>query len=366
MKYFLVGGAVRDKLMGHDPKDQDFVVVGSTPEEMLAQGFEQVGAAFPVFLHPVTREEFALARTETKTGEGYQGFDCKFGPEVTLEEDLARRDLTINSIAYDAITDTYIDPFGGRDDIKNKVLRHTSAAFAEDPLRVIRLARFYARFDKFAVHQDTVALACKIVASGEMDALSFERYWVELRKVMSEETPRFGRFLSALCNFDALNTCAFFKDILGEGRMWCIRELTEYRKLYERGITKIALRDPDLAVAVFVASFERGAPLVHQAVPARVTRLVKNVRNFEHSGDSYSVYNALAVTRSVVEKTEALTDLIAYLRATGFDNRADELEVGFDIVSNITAEPFMHLVGAEIGKALKQARLAALAEEFGE
>jgi tRNA nucleotidyltransferase/poly(A) polymerase len=363
MNFLLVGGAVRDQLMGFDPKDRDYVVLGSTPDEMLAQGFEQVGAAFPVFLKD--GEEYALARTETKTGEGYQGFSCAFGPEVTLEEDLARRDLTINSIACDPISGEYFDPYNGRADIASKTLRHTSAAFAEDPLRVIRLARFYARFDNFSVAPDTVTLACKIVASGEMDALSFERYWVELNKVMRDETPRISRFMQALFNFGALDTCAFFKDIFGSER-WLAEVLNVLMSRYERGITRIALKDPDLAVAVLVALFEDSAPLAHQAVPTRVTRLVKNFRAFEMDNDSCAVYNALAATRSLSEKTEALTDLVACLQAAGHGDRAEGLLTGFDIVSDITAEPFMHLSGAEIGKALKQARLAALVEEFGE
>jgi len=364
MKILLVGGAVRDSLLGYDPKDRDYVVLGSTPEEMIANGFEQVGAAFPVFLKD--GEEYALARTETKTGEGYLGFSCAFSPEVTLDEDLARRDLTINSIAYDPVAAEYYDPHNGRVDLDNKTLRHTSPAFAEDPLRVIRLARFFARFNQFTVAPETVVLACKIVTSGEMDTLSFERYWAELHKVMSEPEPRFGRFLDALCNFGVLTNCAFFKDILGADRYWSIHKLTEYKKLYERGITKIAIRDPDLAVAVLVASFEDCALLSHQAVPTRVSRLVKNFRAFGLASNCYSVYNTLARTRALCEKTEALSDLIECIRAGGFAAAATELEIGFEIVSAINAEPFMHLSGAEIGNALKRARLTALAEKFGE
>lgn len=356
---------MRDALLNHTPNDYDYVVVGADRQWMLDNGFQPIDASsFPIFLKD--GEEFALARTETKTGEGYQGFDCKFGPDVTLEEDLARRDLTINSIAYDAITDTYIDPFDGRGDIANKVLRHTSAAFAEDPLRVIRLARFYARLDRFSVDVETVNLACKIVNSGEMDTLSFERYWTELHKAMCDQYPHIGRFLQALFNFGALDKCAFFNDVFGPTR-WIAEEINVMLHRYERGITKVALKDPDLAVAVLVALFESDAPLAHQAVPTRVSRLVKNFRYFaDVDRDSQSVHKALADTRSLNEKTEALTDLVACLQAAGDSHGAESLLTGFDIVSNITAEPFMHLTGAEIGKALKQARLAALVEEFGE
>lgn len=362
MKIYLVGGHVRDRLMGRESVDRDYVVVGATPEQMLAQDFDQVGAAFPVFLHPVTRDEYALARVETKVGEGYQGFACRFGPDVTLEDDLSRRDLTINSIAYDEQTGEYFDPYNGRDDIENKVLRHTSAAFSEDPLRVVRLARFYARFEKFTVHPDTVNLACAIVNGGEMDTLSFERYWAELLKVMSDDRPNVGRFFSALHNFGALEKCAFFKDVFGTTR-WQTILTANVSAEYESRLAKVARRDPELAVAIVVALFETGAPLTHQAVPTRVARLVKNVRSLEYSSTPNVVYNVLAATRALNEKTEALTDVVAFLRVlVSHSDFADDLEAGFEIVSNISAEPFMHLTGAEIGKALKQARLEALAK----
>lgn len=365
MKVYLVGGAVRDRLMGQESVDRDYVVVGATPEQMLAQDFDQVGAAFPVFLHPVTHDEYALARVETKVGEGYQGFACRFGPDVTLEDDLARRDLTINSIAYDEATGEYIDPYNGRVDIINKTLRHTSAAFSEDPLRVVRLARFYARFEKFTVHQDTVNLACAIVDGGEMDALSFERYWAELRKVMSDDQPNVNRFFSALFYFGALEKCAFFEDTFGTTR-WRTVLTTNVRAEYEGRLAKVAQRDPELAVAIVVALFETMAPLAHQAVPTRVTRLVKTMRSFEYTSTANAVYNTLAVTRALSEKTEALNDVIAFLRVQRPGSIfADDLEAGFTVVSKINAEPFMHLTGAEIGKALKQARLEALTEMLG-
>jgi Poly A polymerase head domain len=364
MKIYSVGGQVRDRLMNRESVDKDYLVVGATPEQMLEQSFEAVGAAFLVFLHPVTRDEYALARTETKVGEGYQGFACRFGPDVTLEEDLFRRDLTINSVAYDDTTGEYFDPCNGRADIENKVLRHASAAFSEDPLRVIRLARFYARFDQFTIHPDTVKLACAIVDSGEMDALSFERYWAELLKVMSDDRPNVGRFFSSLHNFGVLDKCAFFKDVFGTTR-WDVVLTANVGIDYESYLAAVAAYDPELAVAILVALFENHAPLTHQAVPTRVSRLIRNVRGFEYDGDAYAVYNALAATRSLNEKTEALTDLTSFLRLNPESGPADELELGFEVVSKINAEPFMHLTGAEIGKALKQARLEALAKVLG-
>ena len=169
-KVYLVGGAVRDELMGYPAKERDWVVVGGTPEEMLAMNFRQVGASFPVFLHPDTGEEYALARTERKQGHGYHGFNVDFHPVVTLEEDLARRDLTINAIARDD-TGVLIDPFGGQKDLEQKILRHVSPAFSEDPLRVLRVARFAARFSGlgFRVHESTMELMQEITQSGELN-----------------------------------------------------------------------------------------------------------------------------------------------------------------------------------------------------
>lgn len=186
-KIYLVGGAVRDLLLGLSPKDRDYVVVGATEEWMLDQGFKKVGAAFPVFLHPETGEEYALARTEVKSGKGYHGFSVKFDPSVTLEDDLKRRDLTINAMALSE-DQRFIDPFNGQVDLKNKVLRHTSEAFAEDPLRVLRVARFAARYG-FEVAPETLALCRKIVAAGELALLSRERVWVELYKGALEKHP---------------------------------------------------------------------------------------------------------------------------------------------------------------------------------
>ena len=186
-KVYLVGGAVRDHLLGIQSKDHDYVVVGSTQEEMIEAGFEQVGASFPVFLHPETRDEWALARTERKTGVGYHGFDTIFDSSITLEDDLMRRDLTINAMA---MTENFqiIDPFNGIADLEAGILRHTSEAFADDPLRVLRLARFAARY-KFSVAPETMELAKKLVASGELDALPRERIWTELYKGFSEKDP---------------------------------------------------------------------------------------------------------------------------------------------------------------------------------
>ena len=187
MKVYTVGGAVRDELLGLPVKERDYVVVGATPEEMVKQGFKPVGKDFPVFLHPQTHEEYALARTERKSGRGYKGFTVYAAPEVTLEEDLKRRDLTINAIAK-ADDGSLIDPFHGREDLKDGVLRHASEAFAEDPVRILRVARFAARFG-FRVAEETMRLMKSMVDSGETDYLVAERVWQEFAKGLAEPQP---------------------------------------------------------------------------------------------------------------------------------------------------------------------------------
>ena len=189
MQRYLVGGAVRDTLLGYPFHERDWVVVGATPQQMLELGYQQVGKDFPVFLHPQTKEEHALARTERKSGKGYTGFDVYSAPDVTLEQDLLRRDLTINAIAQ-ADDGTLVDPFGGAKDIAAKVLRHVSNAFAEDPLRVLRVARFYARYAHlgFTVADETIALMAQL--SEELTTLSPERVWQETAKALSEATPQ--------------------------------------------------------------------------------------------------------------------------------------------------------------------------------
>ena len=188
MKIYEVGGAVRDALLNKKAKDKDWVVVGSSPEEMVSNGFKPIGKDFPVFLHPTSKEEYALARTERKTGHGYHGFNFYYGKEVTLEEDLLRRDLTINAIAKDS-DGNIIDPYGGRDDIKKKIFRHVSNAFSEDPLRAIRLARFhtYEHLKDFAIDESTEKMLEEIVSSGEIANLSSDRIWTETDRALSSK-----------------------------------------------------------------------------------------------------------------------------------------------------------------------------------
>lgn len=206
MQKFMVGGAVRDKLMGLEPKDVDFVVVGSTPEEMLAAGFQQVGADFPVFLD-ADGVEHALARTERKSGHGYNGFVTDHSADVKLEDDLMHRDLTVNAMAMSG--NFVVDPFGGQEDMKNKVLRHVSPAFADDPVRVLRLARFHARFGpEWLVHTDTVLFARRMAAEGELKHLTRERVLKELEKALGEPHPKLF--------FDTLKLCNALEEVLPE------------------------------------------------------------------------------------------------------------------------------------------------------
>ncbi len=243
MKTYLVGGAVRDALMGRGVKDRDWCVVGSSPEEMVKLGFLPVGKDFPVFLHPQTKEEYALARTERKTAPGYHGFAIHAAPDVTIEQDLARRDLTINSIAIcadsmpadgqfdlkDTAPDAWVDPFGGQRDIAAKMLRHTSAAFEEDPVRILRVARFAARYPDFTVAPETMQLMQQMVASGEADALVAERVWQEISKGLMEAQP--SRM------FDVLRECGALRVVLPEvERLWGVPQRAEYHPEIDTGV----------------------------------------------------------------------------------------------------------------------------------
>lgn len=211
MKIFAVGGVIRDHLLGLPSADADYVVVGSTPEEMIKLGFIPVGSDFPVFLHPKTKEEYALARTERKTGKGYKGFSFHADPDVTLEEDLARRDLTINAMAQEIDSNgnrigPIIDPYGGQIDLKNKTFKHVSPAFVEDPLRILRVARFAARFTTFELHSETSHLLRQMVEAGELKDLVAERVWQEISRGLMEKCP--SRMLAVLQQVNAV------KDVL--------------------------------------------------------------------------------------------------------------------------------------------------------
>ena len=228
MKTYLVGGAVRDALLGLSGADRDWVVVGATPEDMTAQGFEPVGRDFPVFLHPATREEYALARTERKSGRGYHGFVFHTDADVTLEQDLARRDLTINAIAQDS-DGRLIDPFQGQRDLRDKVLRHVTEAFREDPVRILRIARFAARFPDFNVAPETMTLMREMVQDGEVDALVSERVWQELSRGLMGTKP--SRLLHVL------RECGALARLLPEvDRLYGVPQRADYHPEVDTGV----------------------------------------------------------------------------------------------------------------------------------
>lgn len=228
MQVYCVGGAVRDELLGLSVQDRDFVVVGSTPTEMEEAGYKPVGKDFPVFLHPNTRDEYALARTERKTAKGYKGFQVHADPDVTLEQDLARRDLTINAIAKDE-SGHLIDPYSGIQDLKDKVLRHVSPAFSEDPVRILRAARFAARFIDFDVAPATMDLMREMVEKGEVDALVPERVWQEISKGLMEEKP--SRM------FKVLRACGALKKIMPElDALWGVPQPANHHPEIDTGV----------------------------------------------------------------------------------------------------------------------------------
>lgn len=255
MKVYLVGGAVRDQLLGIPVRERDWVVVGATPEQLLKKKFRQVGRDFPVFLHPETNEEYALARTERKTGSGYYGFDCDFSSSVTLEEDLGRRDLTINAMAIDDLGQI-IDPYQGQHDLENKVLRHVSSAFIEDPVRVLRVARFAARFHSrgFRLAEETRSLMYAMVKNGELAHLVAERVWQEWQRSLEEPNPE--QFIFTLRSCDALRV------VLPElNALFGIPNPYQYHHEVDSGIHTLLVLEA--AVALSQDPVTRFAALVH-------------------------------------------------------------------------------------------------------
>lgn len=265
MKTYLVGGAVRDRLLDIPIKDRDWVVVGSSPDEMLDLGYQQVGKDFPVFLHPDTKEEYALARTEKKTGLGHSAFSVDTAPTITIEEDLLRRDLTINAMAEDD-EGNLIDPYGGQEDLSNKVLRHVSPAFSEDPLRVLRVARFSARFAHlgFEVAQDTLELMQHLVNNSELDELPAERVWQEFKRALGETTPAFF--------FITLRDCYALGVVMQEiESLFGISQ--EKARLSLMALTKAAELTPDTAIRFSALCYE--LPITHEF------SFAKNLRKLE-------------------------------------------------------------------------------------
>ncbi len=317
MKVYTVGGAVRDELLGLPVADRDFVVVGATPDEMIALGYKPVGKDFPVFLHPHTHEEYALARTERKTARGYHGFAFHAAPDVTLEQDLARRDLTINAIAKDE-QGNLIDPYNGMADIKARVLRHVSPAFAEDPVRILRLARFAARFARlgFAIADETLQLMRGMVANGEVDSLVAERVWQELSRGLMEAKP------SRL--FEALRACGALA-----------RVLPEVDALY--GVPQTAAHHPEVDTFVHVMMVIDYAASQHYALDVRFAALTHDLgkgttpqaewpRHIAHEARSVDLVAALCERLRVPSECRDLALVMA--KQHGNIHRAAELRPG--------------------------------------
>jgi tRNA nucleotidyltransferase (CCA-adding enzyme) len=309
---YLVGGAVRDALMGLPVQDRDWVVVGATPQELLNQGYLAVGRDFPVFLHPLTKEEYALARTERNTAPGYRGFAVHAAPDVTLEEDLARRDLTINSIAACAHSagaggqfrlnnDDLVDPYGGRRDIAAKVLRHVTPAFREDPVRILRLARFAARFTDFSVAPETMELMQQMVGTGEVDHLVPERVWQELSRGLMEARP--SRM------FAVLRDCGALERLLPElDRLWGVPQSAEHHPEVDTGVHVMLVLD--MAARLNTSLPVRFACLTHDlgkgTTPADVLP-----RHIGHEERSVRLLKGLCQRLRVPVECRELADVVA-------------------------------------------------------
>lgn len=316
MQIYMVGGAVRDRLLGRPVNDHDWVVVGATPEQMVAQGFMPVGRDFPVFLHPASKEEYALARTERKSGRGYRGFVVQTSPEVTLEEDLSRRDLTINAIALQVDKhghETLVDPYGGMDDIAAKVLRHVTDAFHEDPVRILRVARFAARFTDFHVAPETMALMRSMVEHGEVDHLVPERVWQELARGLMEERP--SRML------EVLRACGALAVLLPEvDRLWGVPQRAEYHPEVDTGVHLMMVLD--MASRLKAPLTVRFACLTHDlgkgTTPADILP-----RHIGHEQRSARLLHALAERLRVPVECREIAEVVA--REHGNIHRSHDL-----------------------------------------
>ena len=316
MQIYMVGGAVRDKLLGRPVNDHDWVVVGATPEQMLAQGYLPVGRDFPVFLHPETREEYALARTERKSGRGYRGFVVQSSPDVTLEEDLSRRDLTINSIAVstdESGATRLFDPYHGEKDLHERVLRHVTDAFREDPVRILRVARFAARFTDFTVAPETMQLMREMVEHGEVDHLVPERVWQELARGLMEQKP--SRM------FEVLRECGALQVLLPEvARLWGVPQRADYHPEVDTGVHLMMVLD--MAARLSAPLTVRFACLAHDlgkgTTPADVLP-----RHIDHETRSAELLKDVAERLRVPVDCRETADVVA--REHGHIHRSADL-----------------------------------------
>lgn len=354
MKKYLVGGAVRDKLLGKEPKDRDWLIVGATEtdvQDLLAQGYEQVGADFPVFLHPETKEEYAFARVERKVGAGYHGFEVRADASVTIEEDLARRDLTINSMAMDE-DGKIIDPYGGRKDLHNHVLRHTTEAFAEDPLRVMRLARFAARFQDWRVHPSTIELCKKLTQAGELNHLSTERIWTEMEKGFSEASPL--RFMQVLASTEALMFTTHLGDMFGPA-------LTDVQTAIAQSLSCVP-KEQRLYVAI--GALARG-DLFIPGGPSRARDCQQNVLALKLAMRNADDLSKLVKKARGLQEGPQFMDLV--MAATTIERAgwklpfsSKRLMTAQRIMREVRASDFPGIEGKELGRVIDETRIANL------
>ena len=385
MQVYLVGGAVRDQLLGRPIKDKDFVVVGATVTEMLDAGFQQVGADFPVFLHPVSREEYALARTERKQGLGYQGFSVHASIDVSLKDDLQRRDLTINAMAIEVtsltddtpISGDVIDYYGGLDDIKSKSLRHVSSAFSEDPLRVLRTARFYSRYYDlgFTIADDTLVLMRELVASGELTHLSSERIWQESSRAMMQLSPQV--YWQQLFDIGAL--AEYFAPLHQAWNDDQIRE-TVQTSLYFAGQMQLNLSQ---RWALLMVSLK---PSLFQTKPTEAITAVKSINDignmakvpkaqtqfaglFVQQADKLSVITQLSAAEkidliqacSAHKEPEKLSQLLVTSQVLQLSIQHRQMMLALNSFHSIGMNDIdQSLKGPAIGKALRQCRIEHL------
>ena len=378
MQVYLVGGAVRDALLNRKVVERDYVVVGATPEEMLSQGFTQVGKDFPVFLHPKTQEEYALARTERKSGKGYTGFVCDASSSVTLEEDLLRRDLTVNAIAQDNYG-KLIDPYGGKKDLENRVLRHVSEAFSEDPLRVFRVARFATRYAYlgFTIATETMALMQSMAESGELSTLSAERVWQETKRSLLEKTPHV--FFTVLNQAHGLNDWFTELERNIDTALETLKTAVDLEKVENESLVKDTGSETARLITRFTALLthlnEEEAKLLcsRLKVQNQVSEIVSLACKFKgfllnaqnSPADLLALFNSCDAWRREERFTLLLSAFAPYAHNKGVDWQLQRkrIENALSAANQVNVQDIIAtgVKGPEIKDALNQAKLSAIA-----
>ncbi|MBB1398627.1 tRNA nucleotidyltransferase [Pseudoalteromonas sp. SG44-8] len=367
MQVYLVGGAVRDELLGRIIKERDYVVVGATPEQLIKQGYQQVGKDFPVFLHPKTKEEYALARTERKQGQGYTGFVCEFSADVTLEDDLRRRDLTVNAIAK-AQDGNLIDPYGGKQDLDNRILRHVSDAFSEDPLRILRVARFAARYHYlgFTIAEETQQLLTQMINQGELQTLTAERIWLECEKSLTDGA--FAEFLNILAQLGALS--AISPALAGNWSDELYQQLkNRYAYAQSQNITDQALLFAQATASLTQEEIKILSQTIRLPNDVRDLALQLNAHQATLSSQTITAQQLLSCCNQLdlwrrPERFEAVLKAVEINQAASLANQ--KLLTATKAAKAINPQQFITqgIKGAAIKTALEQARLEILQQYF--